>query len=105
MRFPVDEASKIESKVKGDEVHMTEFFLRRKQETYKISIPEYLAEDSEWDRRQYLFNQDVFLVKTHQDVPGMSFYLDTAHKSITHALKEADLFTLTFADQINNRSL
>lgn len=94
-----------EAKVKGEEVAIIVYVGRKKVSEEKINIREYLDNETEFQRRQFIFEKDINSVKRDSiEHPLADRHLDLIYKAVTEILKSEGLFEPTFADIVNNRS-
>ena len=89
------------SKIIGDKIRITAYAGRKKIGSDDIDINEYLKQETEYGRNQYLFNADVNDVKTDNNCVA-DRNLDFIQESVTYTLKEANLFQPTFAEIVKS---
>lgn len=94
-----------EPKLKGNNIIIIVYARRKKISEETINIKEYLNNDTEFQRRQFIFEKDINGVKRDSlEYPLSDRHLDLVHKVITETLKKEGLFTPTLAEMVDNRS-
>lgn len=106
MRYKSDDGYvSFEAKVKGEEVAIIVYVGRKKLSEESIIIKEYLDNETEFQRRQFIFEKNIHSVKSDSlEHPLADRHLDLIYKAVTEILKAEGLFKPTFADIVSNKS-